>query len=70
MYNDNKNTPEGVSPAQAKKMASAKQVYVATGGGKENFIADDDVTNIMLNKYNLNVTYDTWSNGKTVLWPE
>ena len=69
MYNDNKTTDGGLTPAQTKKMANAKQVYVATGGGKENFIADEEVTKIMLDKYNLNVTYDTWSNGKTVLWP-
>ena len=69
MYNDNKSTSGGISLSQSRKMANATQVYVATGGGKENFIADEDVTNIMLNKYNLNVTYDTWSNGKTVLWP-
>ncbi|MBO4816437.1 MAG: hypothetical protein J5507_06050 [Clostridia bacterium] len=41
-------------------------VYVATGGGKENFIADEEVVSIMENKYNLNVVYDSWSNGKLV----
>ena len=41
-------------------------VYVATGGGKENFIADSDVVNIMQEKYKLNVIYDTWSNGKLI----
>ena len=44
-------------------------VYVATGGGKEDFINDEDVQKIMKKKYKLNVVYDTWSNGKTVLWP-
>ena len=44
-------------------------VYVATGGGKEDFLADEDVQRIMREKYKLNVVYDTWSNGKTVLWP-
>ena len=44
-------------------------VYVATGGGKEDFIADKDVVNIMENKYKLNVVYDTWSNGKLIVKP-
>ena len=44
-------------------------VYVATGGGKEDFLADKRVNKILKNKYKLNVTFDTWSNGKTVLWP-
>ena len=44
-------------------------VYVATGGGKEDFLADKQVKKILKTKYKLNVVYDTWSNGKTVLWP-
>lgn len=44
-------------------------VYVATGGGKENFIADEDVVNIMRKKYGLNVVYDSWSNGKLIKNP-
>ncbi len=44
-------------------------VYVATGGGKEGFIADERVKEILQKKYKLNVVYDTWSNGKTILWP-
>ena len=41
-------------------------VYVATGGGKEDFIADEDVIKIMQEKYGLNVVYDSWSNGKLI----
>ena len=41
-------------------------VYVATGGGKEGFIANENVINIMENKYGLNVVYDSWSNGKLI----
>ena len=41
-------------------------VYIATGGGKENFIADEEVIDIMKNRYGLNVVYDTWSNGKLI----
>ena len=44
-------------------------VYVATGGGKEDFISDPDIINIMKKKYKLNVVYDSWSNGKTVKLP-
>ena len=44
-------------------------VYVATGGGKEDFLADKDVIKILKNKYHLNVIYDTWSNGKTITKP-
>ena len=41
-------------------------VYVATGGGKEDFIADEDIVKIIQEKYDLNVIYDTWSNGKLI----
>ena len=44
-------------------------VYVATGGGKEDFISDPDIIKIMQKKYKLNVIYDNWSNGKTVKLP-
>lgn len=42
------------------------QVFVAVGGGKEDFIADTRVNEIMNTKYGINVVYDTWSNGKLV----
>ena len=44
-------------------------VYVATGGGKEDFLADKKVKKILEKKYKLNVIFDTWSNGKTVSLP-
>ena len=44
-------------------------VYVATGGGKEDFIADEDVIKILKKKYKLEVVYDSWSNGKTITKP-
>ena len=44
-------------------------VYVATGGGKEDFLADEDVVRILKKKYKLNVVFDNWSNGKTVQLP-
>ena len=45
------------------------KVYVATGGGKEDFIADEDVVKIMQNKYGLDIVYDSWSNGKLIKNP-
>jgi len=44
-------------------------VYVATGGGKEDFLNDKDVIKILKNKYKLDVVFDTWSNGKTITKP-
>ena len=44
-------------------------VYVATGGGKEDFLQDEDVVNVLRKKYKLNVIFDTWSNGKTITKP-
>ena len=44
-------------------------VYVATGGGKEDFLNDKDVKKILKKKYKLNVVFDTWSNGKTITKP-
>ena len=46
-----------------------ENVYVATGGGKEDFLADEDVQKILKEKYKLNVVFDTWSNGKTITSP-
>ena len=44
-------------------------IYVATGGGKEDFLADENVQKILKKKYKLNVIFDSWSNGKTVQLP-
>ena len=44
-------------------------VYVATGGGKEAFIQDEDVVSIMQKKYGLDIVYDNWSNGKLIVNP-
>ena len=48
---------------------SLTTIYVATGGGKEDFLADSDIKKILEDKYKLDVVYDTWSNGKTVSLP-
>ena len=44
-------------------------VYVATGGGKEDFLADQDVVKTLQKKYKINAVFDTWSNGKTITKP-
>lgn len=44
-------------------------IYVATGGGKEDFIADERVNEILKKKYGLEVIFDSWSNGKTITLP-
>lgn len=44
-------------------------IYVATGGGKEDFLADEEVNKILRKKYKLEVVYDSWSNGKTITQP-
>ena len=49
--------------------ANLTSVFVATGGGKEDFLADEEVIKILREKYKLNVTFDTWSNGKTITNP-
>lgn len=49
--------------------SSLTTVYVATGGGKDDFLHDKEVVEILQKKYKLDVVYDNWSNPKTVLWP-
>ncbi|MEE3343844.1 MAG: hypothetical protein VZS44_07130 [Bacilli bacterium] len=44
-------------------------VYVATGGGKEDFLADKKVQKILEKKYKIDAVFDTWSNGKTITMP-
>ena len=44
-------------------------VYVAAGGGKEDYLADGDILKILKEKYKLEPVYDTWSNGKTIVKP-
>ena len=57
------NNGEGIG------MGQLTTVYIATGGGKEDFLADEDVIKIMREKYKLNVVYDNWSNGKLIVNP-
>ena len=61
-YFTDSNNPDG-------NVRGLTTIYVATGGGKEDFLADKEVLNILRKKYKLNVVFDSWSNGKTVLNP-
>jgi len=49
-------------------LSNLTTIYVATGGGKEDFLSDEKVQEILKKKYKLNVVFDTWSNGKTITW--
>lgn len=44
-------------------------VKVATGGGKEAFMADEEVNKILKKSYGITVVSDSWSNGKLVSAP-
>lgn len=50
-------------------LSTLKKVYVATGGGKEDFLADEQVVRLLQQKYGLDVVYDNWSNGKMIVNP-
>lgn len=67
LYTDKTNNNNNASGVV--DLDNLTNVYVATGGGKEDFIADKDVVNIMQTRYNLNVVYDGWSNGKLIVKP-
>ena len=41
-------------------------VYIALGSGKDDFLSDDEVKNIIKNRYGLNVTYDDWRNSRMI----
>ena len=49
--------------------AGLTTVYVATGGGKEDFLKDEEVLKILRKEYKIDVVFDTWSNSKTVSKP-
>lgn len=61
-YRDSQTGGEGVANGLTT-------IYVATGGGKEDFLADEDVQRILEKKYKLNVVFDNWSNGRTITMP-
>jgi len=66
--NDDTNQGNTVS-SNGEDYSNLTQVKVATGGGKEGFLANDKVLSIMRNKYGINPIYDSWSNGKLIVNP-
>ena len=60
---------KAITSSQNISPANLTTIYVATGGGKEDFLADEKVQEILKKKYKLNVVFDTWSNGKTITKP-
>lgn len=55
--------------SSSNTLSNLTTIYVATGGGKEDFLSDEKVQEILKKKYKLNVVFDTWSNGKTITKP-
>jgi len=49
--------------------AKVDVIKVASGGGKEAFMADEDVNKIFEKKYKIKISNDWWSNGKLVSAP-
>ena len=67
VYDDNEE--DITNTISTIKQESLTDVVIAVGGGKEDFIADDRVIEIMESKYKINPIYDTWSNGKLIKDP-
>ena len=67
IYDDNET--EITNAIDTIKEAGTIDVTIATGGGKEDFISDERVLEIMKTKYKVNPIYDTWSNGKLIKEP-
>lgn len=49
--------------------AKVDVIRVASGGGKEAFMADEDINDIFKKKYKIQISNDWWSNGKLVSVP-
>lgn len=49
-----------------KDTKNVNKIYAAVGGGKEDFLADEDVKKILADKYGLEIMNESWSNGKLV----
>ena len=44
-------------------------MYGAVGGGKEDFIADEQFNKILKDRYHLKFVADSWGNGSTISKP-
>ena len=56
----------GIKGLKEGKKYNTTTIYGAVGGGKENFLADEDFNKILAERYGISVVNDTWSNGKLV----
>ena len=48
---------------------SVEVIHGAVGGGKENFLADEEINRILKEDYGIQVVNDAWSNGKLIKDP-
>ena len=67
VYDDNEE--QIVNTIETIKDESLTEVTIAVGGGKEDFIADERILEIMKTQYNIKPVYDNWSNGKLIKDP-
>ena len=56
----------GLKGLKEGKKYKTTTIYGAVGGGKENFLADEDFNEILAKEYGISVVNDNWSNGKLV----
>lgn len=52
-----------------KKAVKGTVVHGAAGGGKENFLKDEDINRILNERYGIILDADDWSNGKLITEP-
>ena len=67
VYDDNEE--QIANTIETIKDESLTEVTIAVGGGKEDFIADERILEIMKTQYNIKPVYDNWSNGKLIKDP-
>ena len=67
--NDGKSDDSHSQSSFSGNSSESTIVYVAAGGGKEDYLADKDILKILNDDYHISPVYDTWSNGKTITKP-
>lgn len=69
VFNENSSNIAENENYNSEENENLTEVTIAVGGGKEDFIADERVNEIMKKKFGINPIYDSWSNGKIVKEP-
>lgn len=69
VFNENSSNIAENEGYNLEENENLTEVNIAVGGGKEDFIADERVNEIMKKKFGINPIYDSWSNGKIVKDP-